>query len=203
MNTAPGYDDFSYLGIFCVGKVPSLLKFMQKMNPSKWYIWSMLLYLSIFFYPACEHLDVCLQYYVQIFVHFLMRIVWYALLSKKFWRICFFFQNETQKAAYIHITFTPDVSSLSLSLSPGKWGGKSYTFCILSDLLFSLSRLFCFWYPLLFTDTYCIFKQFKLIQLVLFHCLENILQFSPAIYTTWGIHIIDTGCDSCSYFLCV
>lgn len=154
-----------------------------------------------FFYPACEHLDVCLQYYVQIFVHFLMRIVWYALLSKKFWRIWFFFQNETQKAAYIHITFTPDVSSLSLS--PGKWGGKSYTFCILSDLLFSLSRLFCFWYPLLFTDTYCIFKQFKLIQLILFHCLEYILQFSPAIYTTWGIHIIDTGCDSCSYFLCV
>lgn len=99
--------------------------------------------------------------------------------------------------------FTPDVSSLSLSLSPGKWGGKSYTFCILSDLLFSLSHLFCFWYPLLFTDTYCIFKQFKLIQLILFHCLEYILQFSPAIYTTWGIYIIDTGCDSCSYFLCV
>lgn len=119
MNTAPGYDNFSYLGIFCVGKVPSLLKFMQKMNPSKWYLWSMLSYLSIFFYPACEHLDVCLQYYKQIFVHFLLRIVWYALLSQKFWRIWFFFQNET----YLHQMFH---LSLSLSLLANEEGNVTH-----------------------------------------------------------------------------
>lgn len=158
MNTAPGYDNFSYLGIFCVGKVPSLLKFMQKMNPSKWYLWSMLLYLSIFFLSSLWTSGCLFAILCTDFCAFSHENCVICIIVKKVLKDLFFFQNETQKAAYIHIlTFTPDVSSLSLS--PGKWGGKSYTFCILSDLLFSLSRLFCFWYPLLFTDTYCIFKK--------------------------------------------
>lgn len=195
MNTAPGYDNFSYLGIFCVGKVPSLLKFMQKMNPSKWYLWSMLSYLSIFFLSSLWTSGCLFAILCTDFCAFSLENCVIMHYCPKSFEGYVFFQNET----YLHQMFH---LSLSLSLLANE-EGKVTHFVFYPIYFLVCPLLFCFWYPLLFTDTYCIFKQFKLIQLVLFHCLENILQFSPAIYTTWGIHIIDTGCDSCSYFLCV
>lgn len=129
MNAAPGYENFSYLGIFCVGKVPSLLKFMQKMNPSKWYLWSMLSYLSIFFLPCVNiWMSVCNILCTDFCAFSLANFVRCIIVTKVLKSMVGFFLNETHKAANIYIISTPAVSSLSLtlSLSPNEEGKVMY-----------------------------------------------------------------------------
>ena len=69
MKVASGYDSLSYSGIFCFGKHPSLLKFIQKMNPSKWFIYDQCpgffscIFCAFFLQTLWTSVPLCLQYY--------------------------------------------------------------------------------------------------------------------------------------------
>lgn len=134
MNTARGYDNFSYLGIFCVGKVPSLLKFMLKMNPSKWYLRSMLLYLSNFFIQLVNiWMSVCNIIYRFLCI-FYCELCEMHYCPKSFEGYGVFFLNKTHKPANIYVISTPALSlclslfSLSLSWQMRREEGKVMLF---------------------------------------------------------------------------
>lgn len=134
MNAAPGYDNFSYLGIFCVGKVPSLLKFMQKMNPSKWYLRSMLLYLSNFFIQLVNiWMSVCNIIYRFLCIFFCeLCEMHYCPKSFEGYGVFLKIRHIRQliSTSYLHQR-SLSVSLFFLSLSPGKWGGRREKSCYL------------------------------------------------------------------------
>lgn len=89
MKVPSGYDSLSYSGIFCFGKHPSLLKFIQKMNPSKWFIYDQCpgfffcIFCAFFLQTLWTSVPLCLQYYGIDFCTFPQVLVLLLQCEKK------------------------------------------------------------------------------------------------------------------------